>query len=67
MQWPHFMLLSFYLFVILIAGMILISLTDSDKTRYEIPAPVKEDWSRLAVALWIVLAVVMIGLYVFFN
>jgi SSS family solute:Na+ symporter len=61
------MLLSFYLFVILIAGMILISLTDSDKTRYEIPAPVKEDWSRLAVALWIVLAVVMIGLYVFFN
>ena len=67
LQWPHFMLLSFYLFVILIAGMILISLTDSDKTRYEIPAPVKEDWSRLAIGLWIVLAVVMIGLYVFFN
>ena len=67
MQWPHFMLLSFYLFVILIAGMILISLTDSDKTRYEIPAPVKEDWSRLAIGLWVALAVVMIGLYVFFN
>ena len=67
MQWPHFMLLSFYLFVILIAGMILISLTDSDKTQYEIPAPVKEERSRLAVALWIVLAVMMIGLYVFFN
>ena len=67
MQWPHFMLLSFYLFVILIAGMILISLTDSDKTRYEIPAPVKEDWSRLAIGLWVALAVVMVSLYIYFN
>jgi SSS family solute:Na+ symporter len=67
MQWPHFMLLSFYLFVILVVSMVIISLTDDDKTPYEIPAPVKEGWSRLAVALWIVLAVVMIGLYVFFN
>ena len=47
--------------------MILISLADSDKTQYEIQAPVKEERSRLAVALWIVLAVMMIGLYVFFN
>jgi SSS family solute:Na+ symporter len=47
--------------------MVVISLTDGDKTQYEIPAPVKEERSRLAVALWIALAVVMIGLYVFFN
>ena len=65
--WPHFMLLSFYLFVILVVAMVVISLTDGDKTQYEIPAPVKEERSRLAVALWIALAVVMIGLYVFFN
>jgi len=65
--WPHFMLLSFELFVILAVSMVIISLTDSDKTRYEIPAPIHEDWSKLAVGLWTALAIVMISLYVFFN
>ena len=64
---PHFMLLSFELFVILVVAMAIISLTDSDKTRYEIPAPVREGWSKLAIGLWIALAVVMISLYVYFN
>jgi SSS family solute:Na+ symporter len=45
-QWPHFLMLSFYLFLILVVSMVVISLTDSDKTRYEIPAPVKEKQSR---------------------
>jgi SSS family solute:Na+ symporter len=61
------MLLSFELFVILAVAMAIISLTDSDKTQYEIPAPVREGWSKLATTLWIALAVVMICLYVFFN
>jgi SSS family solute:Na+ symporter len=65
--WPHFMLLSFELFVILVVAMAIISLTDSDDTQYEIPAPVREGWSKLATTLWIALAVVMISLYVFFN
>ncbi|MBR1546641.1 MAG: sodium:solute symporter [Prevotella sp.] len=65
--WPHFMLLSFELFVILVASMVVISLTDKDKTVYEIPAPVHENQSRLAIGLWIALAVVMIGLYIYFN
>ena len=65
--WPHFMLLSFYLFVILVVSMVIISLTDKDKTHYQIPAPINEGWSRLAVALWIALAVVMVALYCFFN
>jgi len=47
--------------------MAIISLTDSDDTQYEIPAPVREGWSKLATTLWIALAVVMISLYVFFN
>ena len=67
LQWPHFMLLSFYLFVILVVCMVLISLTDSDKTVYEIPAPIREQKSRLAIGLWIALAVVMCCLYVYFN
>ena len=65
--WPHFMMLSFCLFVILAVSMVIISLTDSDKTQYTIPAPVQEPLSRLAVSLWIALAVVMVSLYIFFN
>ena len=65
--WPHFMLLSFELFVILAVTMIIISLTDRDKTQYQIPEPISERWSRLAIGLWVTLAVVMIGLYIYFN
>ena len=65
--WPHFMLLSFELFVILLVFMVIISLTDRDKTRYSIPAPIHEGWSKLAILLWIALAIVMVSLYVYFN
>ena len=65
--WPHFMLLSFELFVILAVSMVVISLTDRDKTQCEIPAACNECFSKLAIGLWIALAVVMIGLYIYFN
>ena len=65
--WPHFMLLSFELFVILAVSMVILSLTDKGKKQYSIPAPIREGWSKLAVTLWVVLAVVMISLYVYFN
>jgi SSS family solute:Na+ symporter len=65
--WPHFMLLSFELFVILAVAMVIISLTDRDQTQYHIPEPINEGWSRLAISLWVTLAVVMIGLYIYFN
>ena len=65
--WPHFMLLSFELFVILLVSMVIISLTDKDKTKYTIPAPIHEGWSKLAILLWIALAIVMVSLYVYFN
>ena len=61
------MLLSFYLFAILIVAMVVISLTDRDKTRYDIPAPIHERPSRLPVALWVALAVVMAALYIVFR
>lgn len=65
--WPHFMLLSFELFVILAVAMVIISLTDSDKKEYTIPAPVREGYSKLATTLWVALAIVMISLYIYFN
>ena len=67
LSWPHFMLLSFYLFVILVVAMVVISLTGKDKTSYAIPAPIHEPFSKLAVGLWLALAAVMIGLYTYFN
>jgi SSS family solute:Na+ symporter len=47
--------------------MVAISITDKDTTAYTIPEPVHEGFSRLAVALWVALAVVMVALYVYFN
>ena len=64
---PHFMLLSFYLFILLALSMVVISLTDKNCERYEIPAPVHEERSMLAIGLWVALATVMILLYVHFN
>ena len=80
-QWPHFLLLSFYLFVVLSIATVLVSLAGrpvmvgSSHLRIvrgeaglegigegEIAAPTKRVWS-----LWIILSVVMIVLYLFFN
>jgi SSS family solute:Na+ symporter len=61
------MMLSFELFVILVFSMVVISLTDKDKTVYKIPEPIREPFSKLAVSLWTALSIVMIGLYLFFN
>ena len=67
LQWPHFMLLSFYLFVILVVAMVVISLTDKTSPRYDIPTPVRERSGWLVVAAWTLLAVVMVALYIIFN
>ncbi len=67
LPWPHFMLLSFELFVILVMAMVAISLLDKDETQYEIPSPIHGSRSKVAIALWTALAVVMVGLYIFFN
>ena len=65
--WPHFMILSFLLFVVLCICMVIISLTGHKSKVYDIPKPIQEQCSRLAIISWIVLAIVMIGLYVYFN
>lgn len=65
--WPHFMLLSFYLFVILALMMIVVSFMDKQGECHDIPTPIRERHSKWVISLWIILALVMIGLYVFFN
>ncbi|MCR4959538.1 MAG: Na+/glucose cotransporter, partial [Prevotella sp.] len=66
--WPHFMLLSFLLCLALIVMMAVVSLTDKTKSETSI-AITKEHtaFSPLVITLWIALAVVMVGLYQFFN
>ena len=66
-QWPHFMLLSFYLFAILAVAMAVVSLFDKKSKHYSIPKPVYGKTSMLVIIGWIALAVVMVGLYIFFN
>jgi SSS family solute:Na+ symporter len=68
--WPHYMLLSFYIFAFLFVVAVLISLFDKNPTVYETTAqeiserikPTRRVW-----ILWISLAVVMVSLYVYFG
>lgn len=67
--WPHFLLLSFYLFVVLLVAAVIISLAgkaDAQErntlSRVAIGRP-----SRKVLVAWAVLAVVMISFYCLFN
>jgi SSS family solute:Na+ symporter len=67
--WPHYLLLSFYIFAILILSAILISWTDPNGKVFENSAihgelvkPTRRVW-----ILWGALAVVMVILYLVFN
>jgi SSS family solute:Na+ symporter len=64
--WPHFLLLSFYLFVVLSVMTWLISVFDKKGIntgyKYEVPKATKKVW-----VMWGSLIVVMIALYIIFN
>jgi SSS family solute:Na+ symporter len=66
--WPHFMMLSFLLFVIICAGMVVISLLDrhpqGDAMNIE---KITERTPASVIAAWSILAIVMIALYIIFN
>ena len=77
--WPHFMMLSFLLCIILIIAMVVISVFDKHPIAQQTVTTIEgqhhqnptdapaRSLSRLVVTLWLLLAAVMIGLYVFFN
>lgn len=69
-EWPHFLLLSFYIFVVLAVITYIISIFDkkgqSDhKSLLKIADEAKPD--KQVKILWVILSLVMIALYVFFN
>lgn len=63
----HFMMLSFIIFVVLVISMVVISYVDKAAEKREPMAVVKEKTSMGVIAAWVLLAVVMVGLYIFFN
>jgi SSS family solute:Na+ symporter len=68
--WPHFLLLSFIIFVILMLASILIVNTEKDaqsKDRNTLDFGVLPKPGRRVWTVWIALIIVMIGMYVIFN
>jgi SSS family solute:Na+ symporter len=71
--WPHFLMLSFFIFVGLTITMIIISLITSKKEEqnqaYVLQTGAKGDYkaSRQVVLLWSLLVIAMVILYVVFN
>jgi SSS family solute:Na+ symporter len=68
--WPHYMLLSFYIFLVLFGVAVMASILDPvpvvlDRelhTTKDLPKPTKRVWTA-----WILLIFVMISLYLIFN
>jgi len=66
--WPHFMMISFYLFIILSIATIVISKLDTKSTDQNTLGLEKlPKTSKVVWASWIVLILVMVSLYLFFN
>ena len=67
---PHFMLLSFYLCVAILVGIVLISLFDQtqpEEGTSTFDKVERAQTGKLVASLWVALIIVMIGLYIFFN
>lgn len=68
--WPHYLLLSFYIFIILMLAAIVISYLDSKPVRFIMhkvdQADIAKPTKRVKIA-WALLVVVMICLYLIFN
>jgi SSS family solute:Na+ symporter len=63
----HFMMLSFYIFVVLVAMMVVVSLCNKQATVDTKVVKLAEKPKRGVIMAWTALAVVMVALYVFFN
>lgn len=66
--WPHYLLLSFYIFALLFIIAVIVSLADKKPVmaapidKAALPKPTKLVWR-----VWIALIIIMIALYIFFN
>lgn len=71
--WPHFLLLSFYLFAALVALMVILSLCTRRGPSEAVLPSFRETYrqnpglGRKAIVGWGILGCIMLGLYLFFN
>lgn len=67
--WPHFLMLSFYIFVLLSILIVVISLLDKSQHQFKstLDYGILPKLFLKAKILWISLFVVMVGLYLLFN
>jgi SSS family solute:Na+ symporter len=66
--WPHYMLLSFYIFALLLLVAVTISLMDKNPvTAIEIKKEYLPKPTKLVWRVWIALIIVMVSLYIYFN
>lgn len=65
--WPHFMMLSFDLFVAISVGMFIISMFEKKPQGNALDYGTLPKPSSSVVVLWVLLILVMIALYTFFN
>lgn len=63
----HFMMLSFYIFCILVLTMIVVSLMDKEKRNESLIKKIDTRPARSVIVGWVLLSIVMVGLYIFFN
>ena len=63
----HFMMLSFYIFCVLIVSMVVVSLFDKSERETSLITKIDSRPGRSVVVGWVLLSVVMVALYLFFN
>lgn len=65
--WPHFLLLSFYIFAVLLLAAVLISVTDRSPQRGTVETETLPVTSKKVKWLFAALGIVIISLYIIFN
>lgn len=65
--WPHYFLISFYLFLLLFVSAIIISLLDKNKVKAKIEENQLPKTDRQIKILFALLGIVIIALYIIFN
>ena len=66
-QWPHFLLLSFYIFAVLFVAAIIISLTDRNPQTSNLETAALPVTTKRVKLLFALLGIVILSLYIIFN
>lgn len=63
----HFMMLSFYIFCVLILTMVVVSLCSKQEQKESLIKKIDARPAKSVIIGWVLLSIVMVALYVFFN